>query len=181
MRQHAALLTNIETKVVSVNSNAPSARKGPAGSNNHFLTAPLLLGAPKIGDAARNTVLWGIKKHGISGTGIPIEILWGIAADRAARACAGGGPLSLGGSGMAGGDARLRLIKTGTVVAISAVAVALTVREQMRNSTPSGQSAPGMEPCGNFHGAPTGASKDVDNAHVSAMCPLCENGDVDAA
>lgn len=164
-----------------MNGDAPNARKDTASHNSHRLTAPLLLGAPKIGDAARNAVLWGFKKYGVSGTGVPIAQLWGVTAHRAAMACAGGGPLSLGGSGIAGGDARLGLVKAGTVIAISAVALGLTVREQMRIAAASGQSARDTKSCESCRGSLAGASGDLDNFHDSALCPRFENGDIDEA
>lgn len=105
---------------------------------------PIFSGTSKIGSVAGDAVLSVVKKHGIAGTGRPIANLTGIAADCAARARLGNGPLSTGGRGIAGGNRVLTVVTTAPTVLAAAGVVAIFVRD-LRVASQSEKIAPGDE------------------------------------
>lgn len=81
---------------------------------------PLFDGAGKLKSATEAGLVLAAKKFATDGGGARIAQSWGCAADSAARAWWGKGPMKNGGLGIAGGNARLE--KVGNIVAITFVA-----------------------------------------------------------
>lgn len=135
------------------------------------LMGPLLNGAGKVSDATQTGVLLAYKKLGVAGTGVKIAKLAGAAADRAARAAVGGGPLASGGRGIAGGNARLG--KVGPAVGLSVVVgvVGGGLLIDYITSRPPVQATP-TATCENCQGtlpeAPDGTHPEADS-----QCPDC--------
>ncbi|MDO5867030.1 MULTISPECIES: hypothetical protein [unclassified Paenarthrobacter] len=133
---------------------------------------PLLWNVEKAGDAAQGAVLWGIKQFATAGTGARIATLTGIYADRASRAYAGGGPLLMGGKGIAGGNANLRVVG-GVSIAVSAaviVAASINAHRLQSSAAPTAQSWTCV-----------GCQKDVTTSSEEAAvnkltCPHCGHG-----
>lgn len=90
---------------------------------------PMLNGAGKLKGATQSGLIWATTKVAKDGNGGRIANYAGIAANYAARARWGNGPLKNGGLGMAGGDGRLAVagkIVAGTfIVGVMAVPVAV--------------------------------------------------------
>lgn len=102
--------------------------QSPGENDSKSLTLGLVLpmahhlmeGAGKLNEATQSTLLLGAKKLAVDGSGVKIAKHWGIAAENAARAWWGNGPLRNGGRGIQGGNAKLELI--GNIVAVTALA-----------------------------------------------------------
>lgn len=129
---------------------------------------PLLWNVEKAGDAAQGAALWGIKQFATAGTGARIATLTGIYADRAARAYAGGGPLLMGGKGIAGGNANLRVIGGASIAVSAAVIVAASINaHRLQSATAAARSW-----------VCVGCKKDVttsseESAGNKLTCPQC--------
>jgi hypothetical protein len=80
----------------------------------------------RAGEAVRKGILWGAAL-GKAGTGRPIKMLHGAAADYATLARVGLGPVASGGFGMAGGKIVLAVAATSAVVLVGGATVAYKV------------------------------------------------------
>lgn len=119
--------------------------------NGSSLAAPLLLGAGKVGDGARSVVMGGAKKYGVAGTGRAISELRGVAADRAALARLGGGPLDGGGHGMAGGNAVLAAVRVAPAVVTAAAILVGVVLKRRANASVARDQARKSGSCAHCH------------------------------
>lgn len=142
---------------------------------------PLLTGAGRLSDATQAGVVFAYKKVGVAGTGVKIAKLAGAAADRAARAALGGGPLKNGGLGIAGGNARLG--KVGQAVGVSVVVAVVAggmiidyiasrapVQDALRNTCENCQEE-----------FPDAAHPDGAVSETDASCPRCGQRKTDQA
>jgi hypothetical protein len=131
--------------------------------------APLLGNVEKVGDVPQGAVLWGIKRFATAGTGVRIATLTGIYADRAARAYAGGGPLLMGGKGIAGGNTNLRVVGGVSIAVSAAVLVGAVVNAHRLQSS----AEPGAQTwtCPECQETFTTSHEDVTDAKLT--CPDC--------
>lgn len=136
------------------------------------LAEPLLKGANKVGDVAQGGVLMAVEKFGVDGSGVRISKHWGIAAENAAKASLGGGPLKDGGHGMAGGDAKLEMIRFGTacVIVVGAVGGVLLV-DYLAAKEPDEKTA--TSTCQNCLREVPDSLGDGEALDPAASCPHC--------
>lgn len=131
----AILVGCSQGEAIAVNSEAKKRRKGDGTDRRAQLAVPLLLNAPKVGNSARGALIRGVKQRGVAGTGTPIRMLRGIAADRAALARLGNGTLASGGRGIDGGSLVLAVVKNLPVVLMSVALLGLVVADALSDDS----------------------------------------------
>lgn len=140
---------------------------------------PLLKGAGKLNGATQSGLVWIAKKIGSDGGGIPISHHWGAAADHSARAWWGNGPIKNGGTGMAGGNAKLALagnIVAGTVIIAVVAAPVVVDLLQLRKPKPTPVTINVCESC---QAAAPQAAEDGTAPVADGPCPHCGGAEKD--
>ncbi|MGO4470721.1 hypothetical protein AB4Y95_02135 [Arthrobacter sp. M-10] len=138
------------------------------------IIGPLLDGAGKLSGGTQSGLLWAAKQFASDGGGVRISNHWGIAAENAARAWWGNGPLKNGGRGIAGGNSKLETV--GTIVASSAVVAVIAAPLiadllELRKT----KQAPVAGLCEHYRGGIVAPSGESDTA-APAVCPRCGHG-----
>jgi hypothetical protein len=93
----------------------------------------IVIASPSMGDSARELLIGATKRFGTAGTGTPIRLLRGVAAESAAVARLGNGPLSKGGSGIKGGNTALQFAQAMPLIIVGAVIIGLSTRKVLND------------------------------------------------
>lgn len=157
-----------------MSSQATGVGPEQARRNSTSLVAPLLLGAGKVGEGARSVVMGGAKKYGTAGTGRAIAELRGVAADRAALARLGGGPLDAGGRGMAGGNAVLTTVQVAPVVVTAAAIVVGVVLKRRADASVARDQARKSGTCAHGREVRDARGEVSADSPAGATCAGCE-------
>lgn len=159
----------------SVNGDAGAGkRKSMTLSILPPIIRPLLHGAGKLRDGTQSGLVWTAKQFASDGGGVRISNHWGIAAENAARAWWGNGPLKNEGRGIAGGNSKLEM--AGTIVGGSAVLAVIAAPGgvdllELRRTKP----APVASLCEHCRCGIAAAPGGSDTA-APAVCPHCGRG-----